>query len=260
MTAFKHVHASGRYARTPKTLTASLDHFKALGASVITGTEADDPARNHAVRRWARANGWGVQSRTQGTPFPNDAYVVWDKTVWSLVHKEHFKTTNRTWLGGADGTVTVPGQYAAYAVLEHVATKNRVVFSSTHTPSAVQSGPRWSVNARAVASWNGSLRGWQLRTNALQDQYAAKASVISADWNVDLHNPFFRGVLKAAFPGRRLCWTGRMPAKGTFSNGDLIDASLLNGNLRVAAIDVLRDRVTVASSDHRAFIETLVFG
>lgn len=256
MTDFIHIHASGRFSKSPESLKESLDSFKDLKASIITGTEAYR-AENRAqtVEEWAKAAGWGSNTSPKGHPFSDETYLAWDETVWKKVYAERHVTVSGKDLFRMGGGAIVTAQYATLVVLESLATGQRVLFGVTHTPSGVNGGDTWrdKTPGRHV-TWIRSVHGMSRRANALAKKYKCTAQVLAADWNVNLNRPHWRTILKVMCPQRTLA-----NLKGNTHGGSRIDGTLLKGKIESKKSRVLTtDKAGMDASDHHPYIETLV--
>lgn len=247
---FVHVHASGRFDRSPESLKTQIESFiKEHDASIITLTELDPWARGDVVETF---EGYGFHRRGKNTPFSNDTAIMWKKSDWKAVYNQAIKTTNTGWIRRGK---LIPGQFAGLVILESVATKQRILVSVSHTPAHVQHGSKWYAKSQIVTTWFASVRGWRNKRNRLYKKYKCEGMFICADWNVDLKNKFFRSVVKSLQPGMKFVWDlSHLPEAGTLGKR-LIDFTLFRGK---SLFIVKRPQILTHTdaSDHTPYKET----
>jgi hypothetical protein len=131
------------------------------------------------------------------------------------------------------GKVLKPALHALCVLLEHRDTGKRVLFVTIHEPSAIESIVEHDQDGqskfpRIVALFEG-LTGTRRAIRKYRKAHGRFATVIGADWNLDVHKPWVRAFLKARFPSYRLSWHA-LPNGGDHGNR-LISASLYSRGL-----------------------------
>jgi hypothetical protein len=253
MPKVKHVHSSGRYDRPGKAIRAALDtHVERDEVEVLTLTE-----HNNAVHRRVLAE-WALTHRFEVAQGPGDAANC-ALAVGPGFRVEKFWAHQLTDQEQRRGPGGPPPPESITALVEHVATGERSLWSVAHLPSHVEGD--WNVagpfggRAWRVWLWLKAVREWKRHTRALRRRYGVKAAMV-ADWNLDFRHARFRALVKALFPRLRLTWR-RFPApgEGTHDGGRVIDATLTNMRAPEPAALLPDDE----SSDHRPYAEELAY-
>lgn len=215
----RHVHSSSRYDRSPQSLTAEFGRVTAADdpdANLCTYTEVGDPKRADALRKQAKADGWGVYCPDTKT----DCAVAWPKDLWTKTAGNVHQLTPKTWDMNGKPMKTV----AAYVVLDHKKHDVRLWVSVAHLPSGVQDGDKFTDTDRSRA-WRDAVAGWHdWWRNKARLKWSPDVAMLVADWNVDFHRASWRDYVQDVFDSMHLCWRGNMPNGGTHGSR-LIDAS-----------------------------------
>jgi len=241
---FVHVHASGRFDRSPDSLEAALDNYVYNEhADLITLTEISSKARSAKLLE----KGWGhVQSPAGGRK--SDSAIMYKQDTWTHLY------TDYSLIVEGDGKGILP-VWAAIGVFKHKATGNVVVVSSSHMPRSVEGATGFSKSeagrVRAAIAGANRLRN---TNNKLKKSEGADAVIMAADWNMNIKREWVRKWFKQFFPYYEVNWQGKLPERGTLGKR-IIDIALIKG-LTVINRQILAHR---SSSDHTAYKETLAF-
>lgn len=235
---FKHAHLSTRYDDPVIALRRVVKGYIEDGAHVVTLTEVDSEKREKALR----FDGWGVV--TGDKTGRDDCGILWEESVWHILHKETFNVGE--YMAGNIG--------AALVILENKATGHRVLFSVIHTPSSVEGNGR--VEGGRRDEWYQSVRRWKKHCETVAKQFNTKRFVLVADWNLDLKRRWVQSVIRGIFGRRyRFVWNLRdLPVGGTHGPR-LIDWTMMRGELRTARGPKIHR--STAASDHKGYDEVI---
>lgn len=221
----RHVHASGRFDRSPASLLrATLTYLRRPRSprkNLITYTEVVGPRRTYLRRMLPH---WKVLGRK------GDATMAVARWRWVVEEVSYLHGTDQirrpVWFLIVD--------------LRRRRTGERVTVVAGHLP-AHHDRPNylkgWSECMRALSAL------WKDRTQPL---------VIAADWNKDWRQEETRRQFRKVFPGCNCTWDGHLPENGTHGRR-LIDFTITD-------LPVKRRHLYAAnsSSDHTAYAEVLV--
>jgi hypothetical protein len=232
----KHAHLSTRYDKSVDALRRVVRGFTEY-ADIITLTEVDSEKREKALK----FDGFGVI--TGDKTGRDDCGILWDVSVWQLIHKETFNVS--PYMAGNIG--------AAVVILEHRKTGKAVLFSVIHTPSSVEGNGR--VEGGRRDEWYAAVRNWRNKCKKLAKQYGAPRMVLVADWNINLKARWVRAVVSSLFPRWKYVWDLRKLPVGGTHGPRLIDFTIYKGKLKVA----VRPKIhrSTAASDHKGYDEVL---
>lgn len=252
MNTFKHIHSSSRFDRSLESLEKSLRAHMA-DAPLVTLTEIGAEAREQVLRKVGRELKWGVITGDESGA--DDCAIVYDKARFELIYTEQFKSaTQEIWR--TDG-VKRGLPYSTIAVLRDKKAGKTFVLSVGHYASSVeQELHAGDTTYRRAIQWRQSTKNTKNRVNQLARKHKAHARMVVADWNVDFKKLWVRAMVKAIAPSYTLTWTNVNVAGGTHHRR-LIDATILRGKLKVKGSAKLY--ADDASSDHRPYVETLVW-
>lgn len=245
MTKFNHIHASGRYDRTPKSLAAAVEGYMSKSA-LITLTEVSAERREQALRNLCIEQNWSVVTGDKSGM--DDSAVMWDNDVFKKVAGGTHILSGYTYDAMGGGVC-----YAAWAVLA-LANGKRLLVLAAHQASGVEDGGTLSGAVERVRKWRKDTRALKELWNRLAAKHNVDAISVSCDWNVNIKRLFFRTLFKRKYPGMTLAPRKPWPARGSLGNR-LIDFTFVRGSIRVENVYVmpLND-----SSDHKPYVETFV--
>jgi hypothetical protein len=186
----------------------------------VTETTHVHPA---APKGWARV--WFSK------PGAYECSLYYDVSEWAHIDSSAEQIAQTRYALG--GKALKPALHALCVLLEHRATGKRVLFVTIHEPSAIEeflAGDPGAGNKypRIRALFEG-LTGTRRAVRKYRKAHGRFATVIGADWNLDVHKPWVRAFLKAHFPSYRLSWHA-LPNGGDHGNR-LISASLYSRGL-----------------------------
>lgn len=245
MTTFKfnHIHASGRYDRTPKSLAAAVEGYISK-SSLITLTEVSAERREQALRNLCAEHNWSVVTGDKGGM--DDSGIMWDNAVFKKVAGGTHILSGYTYDAKGGGVC-----YAAWAVLS-LANGKRLLVLVAHQASGVENSGTLGGAIQRVRKWRKDTRALKLLWNRLASKYDVDAISVSCDWNVNIKRFFFRQLFKRKYPGMTRVPHKPWPARGTLGSR-LIDFTFVRGSIHAGDLRVmpLND-----SSDHKPYIET----
>ncbi len=264
---FTHIHCSSRYDRPAATLESDLDGWMDQ-ASLITLTEITNDRRAATMRE----KGWAYYNAALGGG-RDDCGICWDTSVWKRRSGSIVRISNNTYsrLKGRSGLYL----YSCSVVLRNINSGHVLLVTTSHMPAHIQGVGGFKTNvdewaARKQAMLSG-LRKWNADVREKERRAHADATLICADWNLNLKLDWVRGLLHDYWGDRyREAWQ-RFPTEGGsmkggpvaplgapgVSKGDrIIDGSLYNG-LKVTEDPNLMHRAV--SSDHRPYKESYRF-
>lgn len=228
-----HVHASSRYDRSPASLHRQALRF--AGADVTTWTEVSRPARKRAL---------AVSGVRVWSP-PGQLAITYARS-WATVDRGSYRPTRAVYRSKSGRLVV---SRVVWAVLQRAGV--RVLVTVTHLPAHVQAGDHWQQDhPQRVRVWKLAVAGWAAETTRQRARYDPDATLVVADWNVDVRRAVWRRIVARRFPGLRLTWRPPYPRAGT-AGRRLIDATLTDARGRAQLLP------GDASSDHRPYLERL---
>lgn len=238
---FKHIHQSGRFDRSLRSLAHDVEDFH-IRASIVTHTEMSQDDREAAFKGH---DGWAYfrAAKDRGA---DECVVEWNDGLWELAGRPHSrKLTDETYIrsevyGGHEAApvhaITVP--------LRHRIADETVIVTVAHMP--VLNTPR------RHDVWDAALDGWRDHIRELRRTYPGAYQLVVADWNLDYRSFLARRRFRKAWGpvGLRAAWDGHVPANGgTHGKRRIIDGDFTD--LVVASCALLPD---TKSSDHRAYL------
>lgn len=246
MKNFTHVHSSSRFDRSVGSLEKAIETYIEEG-SLVTFTEVAFPWRERALVEVPR---WGYILGDKS--MRDDCGIIYDKTVWRKV-SGYTKVVLQPMFWKANGEKVEPTG-AAFAVLEHKETGNRLLVTVCHLPAGVEGPSGLAGLPNRVAAWREAHRNWNKEWNRLAKEQHVDAILVTADWNLNIKRKVLLPLFKAIHPGMTLVFKYKhIPAGGTHGKR-WIDFSFIRGKLKVVKYpQLLKDD---ASSDHRPFAET----
>lgn len=239
---FVHVHASGRFDRSPASLETALDTYVYHEhADLLTLTEVSGNPRSSTLPE----SQWSVvQSKDGGRK--SDSAILFNNNTWTLRFQEVVPIVQ------GDGSILPV--WAVFAVLKHESGKV-VVVSSAHLPRSVEGKTGFSkVEAKRVRATLSGSQQWRQHANGLYREWDADAILLAADWNLNIKKSWVQRWFKKSAPAYDANWQGKMPVRGTLGKR-IIDIALLRG-LRVVSREILPHN---KSSDHTPYREVLEF-
>lgn len=244
MSVFRHVHSSSRFSVAPTVLEKYLDEYMA-DADLITITEID---KNSRARRLSE-RGWASVFGDKGPR--DDCGIAWRTSLFTKVWAETLTLSTARYMNerGWEADTTE----GAFAVLED-SSGQRIVVGVAHMPHGMQTelrnnNPRSDV-ARAFIKISAAFRD---RAAALAKRFGAKATMLVADWNLNIKAAWVRAWFRLYARGFKTNWTRPFPRLG--SHGDqIIDVALLH---RIKLLNRPHLRRHDPSSDHTAWREVL---
>lgn len=251
MTSFTHIHSSSRFDRSLGLLEKAARDYN-YDADLVTYTEVDFEPRERAIRR---ANGKEFGFVSGDESHANDSAISFRKDRFELLYSENFENSTQVVYRTDGHARDLP--YSTIAVFEDKFNCAVFVIAVTHLSSGVESDlakRNWSY--RRANQWRQSFTNTKRRVNKLARTHNADARLIVADYNVNFKTPWVRTFIKSLAPGYHNTWKNLKVTGGTHGRR-IIDATLLRGKLSVRkSAKLYKDD---ASSDHRPYIETLVW-
>lgn len=239
---FTYEHSSGRFDRSVASVRADLRAWeKDDSISLMSFTEFNLNPRRNALK----AAGWSLYNGTEKAG-ADDCVIRWRKDTWTLLHRESAVVSRKkSWR--TNGRL-IPPQHVTSVLLKHKPTGNTLLVSVAHLPSHVEvrGGLR---DSHRTEVWRDSTTSWKRHIVSLRSHWHPTASIVTADWNVNLRASWFRAFLGNLFPGMRPVWSRPYPKRGT-DGKRIIDVPLITQRLGVARCPVLLQH---KSSDHTAF-------
>jgi hypothetical protein len=264
---FRHIHCSSRYDRSPASLEADLDDWMD-NSSLVTLTEITNDRRAAKLQE----KGWGYYNARTG-PDSDNCGTCWRLDTW----KRTYGAVRRLSSGTFD---RVNGMHNLYVysetvVLRRTDTGHKLLVSVSHLPSHIM-GPGgfskadlgWAARKRATLT---ALGNWSSHVKDLERKQKTDATLIVADWNLNLKDNWVRALLRDKFgPNYRQAWKV-MPTSGGVLHGNqdtpsdgpgmgrgdrIIDGTLYRG-VKVTGGPTQMHRVR--SSDHRPYSESFQF-
>ena len=264
---FNHIHCSSRFDRSAESLEAALDEWM-KHCSLITLTEV---RRNYRAATM-REKGWSYYNSPKENG-SDDCAIAWKTEYWKRGWAGHRKLNNRAYyeLSGR----RCADIHCASVVLKRLSTGHKMLISVTHMPAHIEGADGWRSTAAHFrarkAAYLTSLANWNTHLDALEKRIRPDATMVVADWNLNLKEHWVRALLRDRFGKEyKQAWT-RFPTDGGsleggpvgplrapgMSNGDrIIDGTLYRG-LKVTEHPILMARTR--SSDHRPYKESFRF-
>ena len=265
---FRHIHCSSRFDRSPASLESDLDGW-IDHSSLVTLTEITNDRRAAKLQE----KGWNYYNapNRDGTDSDNCG-ICWRLDTWKRV----FGVVRRLSSGTFDRTYGLHNVwvYSATVILKNVNSGHKLMVSTSHLPAHIE-GPHgfrttdagWQGRKRAVLS---SLNHWGTQVKDLERKKHVDATLVIADWNLNLKDQWVWNLLHESFDGYRLAWQHFPTDGGSLHGGPsaprgapgkgyhdrIIDGTLYRG-LKVTDGPNLMSRVK--SSDHRPYNETFQF-
>jgi hypothetical protein len=240
---FNHVHASGRYDRSPKSLAVAVESYVSK-SSLITLTEVSAERREQALRDVCAARNWSVVTGDKGGM--DDAGIMWDNAVFKKVAGGTHILSGYTYDAKGGGAC-----YAAWAVLSAANGKKLLVLAA-HQASGVETSSGLGGTIPRVRKWRKDTLALKRLWNRLAAKHDVDAISVSCDWNVNIKRWFFRQLFKRRYPGMTRVPRKPWPARGTLGKR-LIDFTFVRGAIRAGDLRVMPLN---ESSDHKPYIET----
>lgn len=250
MPRIKHIHSSGRYDRSQGKVRGALDRYADLGADVVTLTEYHGKDHRDVLTSWALTEEYDVG---QGPGGEGNCAIAVRGPYFRIERFWHHQLSEHEQRRGPGGP---PPPYAATALVEHVPSGERCLWSVAHLPPNIEGDwrERGPFGGRVYRVWLflAVVAEWKRHTRALRKRYGVKAALV-ADWNLNMERPWVRAMIRARFPRLRLTWR-RFPGPGTHHRR-VIDATVtdmrITGPARLLGDD--------SSSDHRPYVEDLAY-
>jgi hypothetical protein len=260
---FTHIHCSSRFDRSAQSLDFDLETWR-QSSSLITLTEVDNDQRAAQMR----AVGWGYYNVVGGS-YGDDCGMCWDTDVWKRLSGTTLKMSGNYERAISHNHVAI---YSITCVLQSVRTGHKLLVSCSHFPAHVegQGGFRTDLaqwQSRKLA-YMAALTSWSTHVKAQRALQNIDATLIVADWNLNLKAQWFRQILMGHWGNEYdIAWRNMPTAGGTVHGGTtsspgqthvdhIIDGSLFNG-LDITGGPTLMGRVS--SSDHRPYTEKFQF-
>jgi hypothetical protein len=263
--AFTHIHCSSRFDRSAESLESDLDDWMSQ-SSLITVTEVNNDNRAAKLRE----KGWSYfnSKLNQGQ---DDVGIAWEKANWAQRTGSTKKLSHTTFQRGTRPVYV----YAATVVLRRTDSGHKLLASVSHMPAHVEgrgdfatTEDQWQARKKAYLD---ALTGWSTWVKDQERKHNTDASLIVADWNINLKDDWFRALLTDHW-GEKYdqAWKHFPTSGGSLGGGPtapdgspgkggsdrIIDGSLFR-DLIVTGEPDLMDRV--ASSDHRPYKESFRF-
>ena len=261
---FRHIHCSSRYDRPPETLEVDLDNWMAH-SSLITLTEVTNDNRAAKLRE----KGWAYyNAKDSAGKDADNCAVCWETETWARKYGAVRRLSNNTF-DRANGMQNLY-IWASTVILKNRKSGHKLLVSVSHPPAHVEghggfktTDAGWAARKRAYMT---ALTNWHAHVSDLERKHKTDASLIVADWNVNLKDQWFRDLLHQKWGSDfQIAWQ-KLPNAGgslhgapgnspkTSTHDRIIDGSLLK-DLKVSDGPNLMSRVK--SSDHRPYNETL---
>lgn len=254
---FTHIHSSSRYDRPAADLERALDGYMAH-SSLVTLTEVASGQRRATLAE----SGWGYYCASQPGTNSDDCAICWQKSVWTN-QQNWVKKLYGSWHGL---TQVLNGLWSCSSLLKHNASGQKLLVSVCHMPAHVEgyySNQHWrhADGPRANEFWRErkvayttSMGVWSTHVKDLSRKKKPDAILISADWNVNLKDDWFRAFVNQHWGslGMRLGWKHFPSAGGSMGGDRIIDGSFYSG----LTTDGARLMPPNPSSDHRPYTET----
>lgn len=245
---FKHIHSSGRFDRSNRSLAADVRTFHKL-ASIVTHTEMSNDRRELVFKNdpdptWA-------YFRSGENYGDNECVVEWDTRIWTQVGTGRAIQMTKKQFFRETGRIAPP---------THVI---KVTLRSVHEPEFIlvimaAHMPLDNTSLRALI-WHDVMKNWArwLRNHKKKHRRNPRKYILTGDWNKNFRQVGERFAIARYFRplGFKAAWAGNVPVKG----GTHGPKSLLDGdysNLRVINARLLPD---TPSSDHRPYIVRYAF-
>jgi hypothetical protein len=207
----------------------------------------------------------------------DDCAVAWRKDTWRKYHGVYRKLNNKPFYE-LSGHPCAP-VYACSVVLRRNSTGHRLLVSVAHLPAHVEGAYQWRTTAAhwqaRKAAYLSSLTNWSTHIQQLERSQRPDATMIVADWNLNLKEHWVQNLLHDHFGKKyKLAWkryptdgssltrddatygTHPLGAPGISPHDRIIDGTLTRG------LDVVREpnlMSRVSSSDHRPYKEGFEF-
>ena len=263
---FKHIHCSSRYDRSPESLETDLDVWMA-NSSIVTLTEITNDRRAAKLQE----KGWGYyNSKLSGDA--DNCGICWRLDTW----KRTYGAVRKLSAGTFD---RVHGQHnlyiwAATVVLKNVSSGHRLMVSCSHLPSHIMGAGGFRTTE---AGWQGrkiatltALNNWSTHLQDLERKQKVDATLVIADWNLNLKDSWVWNLLHDRFTDYRSAWNYMPTSGGALAGGAtvpkgspgagqgdrIIDGTLYSG---VQVTDGPVQMARVRSSDHRPYHESFQF-
>lgn len=219
-------------------------------SSLITVTEVTNNNRSAklAEKGWRYFNAKDDQGRDA-----DNCAIAWRTDTWHRRTGKILRLSNNTF----DRTFGLQNLYiyACTVVLTH-ANGQRLLVSVAHPPAHIE-GPGgfktttqgWLARKNAYLS---ALKNWSRHVSDMQRKQQVDATLIVADWNLNLKDNWVRALLKEHWGDYKLSWKHFPTEGGSLGGQRIIDGSLYRGMSTDGAELMARS----ASSDHRPFRET----
>ena len=266
---FRHIHCSSRFDRSPESLESDLDGWMDH-CSLITLTEVTNDRRAARLQE----KGWAYYNARDGIGKDADnCAIAWRKDTWKRQSGTVLRLSSNTF----DRVYGMQNLYiwAATVVLIHVNTGHKVLVSVSHPPAHIEGaggfktyGDGWQARKRAYLT---ALTNWSTHVKDMERKRKVDATLIVADWNVNLKTMWFRALLRQHWgPKYTIAWKNMPTSGGSLHGGPtapdgspgqghhdrIIDGTLYRG-VKIADGPNLMSRVR--SSDHRPYNETFRF-
>jgi len=264
---FGHIHCSSRFDRSAASLEADLDDWMSqVGLITLTEISNDNRANQMREKGWQYYNAKASQGQDEcGTAWRMDTWRRVAATVRKLNNEQYYRLDGRV----ADPVVS------STVVLKRADTGHRLMVSVTHMPAHVEGRGGWRTTENKwqarKAAYLSSLANWATHVQALENQYKPDATLVVADWNLNLKEEWVRDLLRNRWGAAyRQAWTHFPTSGGSLVGGAsappgapgkgygdrIIDGTLIRGVETIGG-PVLMPRVS--SSDHRPYRESFEF-
>lgn len=251
MTKFTHIHSSSRYDRSLASLEASAARYNS-DAELVTYTEVEFERRERALRR-ANGKAFGLVSGDESNA--NDCAIAYSKERFELLYEEQFQNATQVIYRTDGHPRELP--YTTIGIFKDKKNGKTFIVGVAHLASSVQAElQKGNWDYRRANQWRQSFKNSRRRINRLAKKHKVDARLFVADFNVDFKLPWVRALVASYAPAYMNTWRNVKVEGGTHGKR-LIDATLLRGGIGVKrSARLYQDD---ASSDHRPYIETLVW-
>jgi hypothetical protein len=263
---FRHIHCSSRFDRPAALLESDMDNWQDA-SDLVTLTEIS----NDRLAATMRAKGWDYfnAKKSQGQ---DECGVTWRTSMWGKTKSVTIKLNNDAYYR-LDGRVADP-VVSCSVVLKHRTSGHRLLVSVTHMPAHVEGFGGWRTTEykwqARKAAYLSSLKNWNVHVDDLIRKQKPDATLVIADWNLNLKQDWIRALLRQTFGDLKQAWQ-RFPTSGGSLQGGpvaplgapgkgyadrIIDGTLYRGAVVSTEPNLM---ATVRSSDHRPYHEAFRF-
>lgn len=242
---FTHIHVSGLWD-APRARWIALLKSAMRIADVITVTEfTQDPTHGWLPDGWSKVHFSGAGR--------NECAIFWKQSTFRTTRESPWIIPiSKTPYALGSGKIR-PRVHLLGLELEHIATGKTANFEVFHTPSAIEGHGGLVAGVRRTRAMLECLSAVNIHRKT---ELKGEATVLSADWNLNLKLPWVQAFFRSRLRGFRSAWRRPLPSQGSHGKR-LIDGPRFTNKLKLSRSSRLAG--IFRPFDHRMVITEFAF-